>query len=114
MQRHLLVLRLDHVLDYVGARGVAPRVAKPLSGSVAFHHTGRVVVPAIPVEKQVKLNFSNSKTVFIIQVSSLEICKNWSDVGGQVGRSSRFSMGDQVIRVSSLIGRGDESVSTKI
>ena len=68
MQRHLLVLRLDHVLDYVGARGVAPRVAKPLSGSVAFHHTGRVVVPAIPVEKQVKLNFSNSKTVFIIQV----------------------------------------------
>ena len=66
MQRHLLVLRLDHVLDYVGARGVAPRVAKPLSGSVAFHHTGRVVVPAIPVEKHVKLHFS--KTLLIIQV----------------------------------------------
>ena len=71
MQRHLLVLRLDHVLDYVGARGVAPRVAKPLSGSVAFHHTGRVVVPAIPVEKQVKLGQSvpaerttTSKTTF--------------------------------------------------
>ena len=51
MQRHFLVLGLDHVLDDVGARGVAPRVAKPLSGSVAFHHTGGVVVTAIPVEK---------------------------------------------------------------
>ena len=55
MQGHLLVLRLDHVLDYVGARSVTPRVAKPLSGSVAFHHTGRVVVPAIPVEIQENL-----------------------------------------------------------